>query len=110
MTAFALLLALAYPGAPLVPISGEDAQRLAYFTTADPPGAVAAFYVRRWRTDGFPSFAQREPSRGAVVAAALSTRDGTLVAVIAGRVAPGRTLAFLVVRSLWAGPEGAPPR
>jgi len=110
--ALALLLALssapwrgAYPGARLVPIGGSG---LSSFTTADPPDAVAAFYVRRWRADGFPSIAQREPSRGAVVAAAFSTRDGTLVALIADRLSPGRTLAFLVVRALWTTPPGGP--
>lgn len=109
-----LLLALsaapwrgAYPGAPLVPVGGEATvlgrpQRLAYFTTPDEPTAVAGYYALRWRTQGFPALTQREPSRGAVVAAALSTRDGTLVAVVADRVAPGRTLVFLVVRSLWS--------
>jgi hypothetical protein len=116
MIALALLLALssapsrgAYPGARLVPIGGEatvlgQPQRLAFFTTADPPDAVAAFYVRRWRAEGFPALAQREPSRGALVAAALSTRDGILVAVTADRVAPGRTLVFLAVRALWTTP------
>lgn len=112
MIALALLLALssapwheAYPGARLVPIGGQE---LASFTTADPPDAVASFYVRRWRTDGFPAIAQREPSRGAVVASAFSTRDGILVAVIADRVSPGRTLAFLVVREIWTTPRGGP--
>jgi hypothetical protein len=101
----------AYPGARLVPVGGEatvlgQPQRLAFFTTADPPKAVAGFYMRRWRKEGFPAVAQREPSRDAVVAAALSTREGTLVAVIADRVGPGRTLVFLVVRALWSGREG----
>ena len=112
MIALALLLALsstpwrgAYPGARLVPIGGGE---LSSFTTGDPPDAVASFYARRWRGDGFPSIVQREPSRGAVVAAAFSTRDGTFVAVIADRIAPGRTLAFLVVRALWTAPRGGP--
>jgi hypothetical protein len=101
----------AYPGARLVPVGGEatvlgQPQRLAFFTTADAPEAVAGFYARRWRAEGFPAVTQREPSRGAVVAAALSTREGTLVAVVADRVAPGRTLVFLVVRALWTAREG----
>lgn len=118
MIRLALVLALsaapwrgAYPGARLVPVGGEATvlgrpQRLAYFTTAAAPEVVAAHYARRWRAEGFPAVVQREPSRGAVLAAALSTRDGTLVAVVAEQVAPGRTLAFLVVRSLWSGRPG----
>ncbi|HZN92138.1 MAG TPA: hypothetical protein VFB81_05515 [Myxococcales bacterium] len=121
MIGLALVLALSaaptapwrgvYPGAHLVPIGGEatvlgQPQRLAYFTTTDEPDAVAGYYARRWRAQGFPAVAQREPSRRAVVAAALSTRDGTLVAVVADRVAPGRTLVFLVVRSLWSAGRG----
>jgi hypothetical protein len=101
----------AYPGARLVPIGGEatvlgQPQRLAFFTSADPPDAVVSFYARRWRAQGFPAIAQREPSRGVLVAAALSTREGTLVTVIADRIAPGRTLVFLVVRALWSAQGG----
>jgi hypothetical protein len=115
--ALALVLAAgpwrgAYPGSRLVPIGREatvlgQPQRMAFLTTADPPEAVAAHYARRWRAEGFPTIVQREPSRGAVAASALSTRDGTLVAVVAGRVAPGRTLVLLVVRSVWSARAGA---
>jgi hypothetical protein len=116
--ALALCLSLAaapwrgvYPGARLVPVGGEatvlgQPQRLAFFTTADAPEAMASFYARRWRAEGFPAITQREPSRGTVMAAALATREGTLVAVIADRFAPGRTLVFVVVRSLGSGREG----
>lgn len=121
--ALALLLSLtaapwqgAYPGSRLVPIGREatvlgQPQRMAYFTTAAPPEVVAEHYARRWRAEGLPVIVQREPSRGAVVASALSTRDGTLVAVVAERIAPGRTLAFLVSRAVWSGrPGGEAPR
>ncbi|HVE84727.1 MAG TPA: hypothetical protein VND93_17850, partial [Myxococcales bacterium] len=111
MMAFGLMVALsvpwrgAYPGSRLVPVGAEamvlgQPQRMAYFSTADAPWAVADFYARCWRAEGFPVVVQPEPSRGAVVAAAFSTRSGLVVAVVADRVAPGRTLAFLVIRAL----------
>lgn len=115
----ALLLALsaapwrgAYPGSRLVPMGPPatvlgQPQRMAYLTTADPPIAVARYYARRWRAEGFPSLVQPEPSRGAVLAAALSTRDGVLVAVVADQTSPGRTLVLLVVRSLRGAGPGA---
>ncbi|MDY7229434.1 hypothetical protein [Hyalangium rubrum] len=79
-------------------ISGEY-YRLAYFTTDDSMEKVADYFVKHWRSQGYPTVVEGDMVQEAVVSA-LFTREGLQRGVVL-RKHLGKTVGFSALRDLW---------
>jgi len=91
----------AYPGAVHTRIGddlevGGELYRIAYFTTTDSPLEVAQYFLRDWRSHGYPTTAVGD-FRAEGVVSAFSTREGIQRAVVV-RVEGAKTLAFTLLK------------
>jgi hypothetical protein len=88
-------------------IAGEY-YRMAYFTTEDSLEKVARYFVKHWRTQGYPTVVDGDLKTEAVVSA-LYTREGLQRGVVLRRHM-GKTVGFTVLRDLWVRVKKTPPR
>lgn len=79
-------------------IAGEY-YRLAYFVTKDPLKAVARYFEKQWRDEGYPVTVDGNFVDEGVVSA-FYTREG-LVRSIVLRAYEGQTLGFSVLKDVW---------
>jgi hypothetical protein len=87
-------------------VIGGEYYRLAYFTTPDPMEKVAAYFVRKWQEEGYPTAVEGDMKDEGVVSA-LYTRQGLQRGVVLRRHL-GKTLGFTVLRDLWMRPPKKP--
>ncbi|WP_343073588.1 hypothetical protein [Pyxidicoccus fallax] len=87
-------------------IAGEY-YRMAYFTTDDSMQKVADYFVKFWRSQGYPTAVDGDLEHEAVVSA-LYTREGLQRGVVLRRHA-GKTVGFTVLRDLWVSAPKSPP-
>ncbi|MBJ6764010.1 hypothetical protein JGU66_24825 [Myxococcaceae bacterium JPH2] len=86
-------------------IAGEY-YRMAYFLTDDPMDKVVDYFVKQWRSQGYPTAVDGDLKEEAVVSA-LYTREGLQRGVVLRRHL-GKTLGFTVLRDLWMSAPKSP--
>jgi hypothetical protein len=100
-----------YPGTENTRIGGDltiagELYRIGYFTTADSPQKVAAYFVKQWQAEGLPVTRDGDFTEEGVVSA-FYTRQGLMRSVVV-RVHSGKTLGFAVLKDLWLKQPPAP--
>jgi hypothetical protein len=99
-----------YPGAPQVQIGdgliiGGEHFRIAYFSTTDSVQAVADYFLRHWKKQGYPTAADGDLDREVIISA-FYTRQGVQRSVVLRRDA-NKTIGFAALRDLWLSARSA---
>ena len=102
-----------YPGAVHTRIGndlviGGRYYRIAYFTTQDSPSKVGRYFADLWTKAGYPVTVDGDFQPEGVVSA-FYTREGLQRSVVVTQHM-GKTLAFTVLKDLWASPKEKPAK